>query len=330
MKSMDYVRRAVRKLTNDRQRSQLKAARSFFRRIRGALTPAAQKNVLLRDLRRAGILPGDVVMVHSSLSSLKHVEGGAEAVIAALQEAVTPSGTIMMPAYGVAEEAFALAREGQCVDLRTLAVQNGKIPSVFARTPGVLRSSHPFSSICAWGANAQFITEGHALDPRMAHKDSPLGRLLSLRGKVLGIGVSMGPISFYHVIEDTTDDFPLPVYVPAESITYIDQHGSTITREVARYDRAVTKRRIDNDDGLAVRAFMERHLRRRNIRHDFMLSEAPAFWIDAPRFYDELLSLSRQGVTIYSGQEAVHGYERQAADQIGVGIRPRTKPRGNV
>ena len=50
-------------------------------------------------LRRIGIEPGMKLMVHSSLSSLGHVEGGAETVIGALMEAVTEDGILLLPSF---------------------------------------------------------------------------------------------------------------------------------------------------------------------------------------------------------------------------------------
>ena len=43
--------------------------------------------------------PGDVLVVHSSLKSMGHVEGGAECVIAALTDAIGPEGTLILPAF---------------------------------------------------------------------------------------------------------------------------------------------------------------------------------------------------------------------------------------
>lgn len=54
---------------------------------------------LVAGLRSLGLSKSDHIVVHSSLSSLGYVDGGADTVIDALQEVVTPSGTIMMPTY---------------------------------------------------------------------------------------------------------------------------------------------------------------------------------------------------------------------------------------
>ena len=45
-----------------------------------------------------GVRPGGVLLVHSSLSSMGHVEGGAETAIQALLQALGPMGTLLMPA----------------------------------------------------------------------------------------------------------------------------------------------------------------------------------------------------------------------------------------
>lgn len=54
---------------------------------------------LLFQLNELGILPGDIVLVHSSLSALGFVEGGAQTVIDTLLSAVGPQGTLLMPAH---------------------------------------------------------------------------------------------------------------------------------------------------------------------------------------------------------------------------------------
>ena len=48
-------------------------------------------------LRDVGVKKGQSIMVHTSLSSLGYVCGGAQSVIEALMENVSDEGTIMMP-----------------------------------------------------------------------------------------------------------------------------------------------------------------------------------------------------------------------------------------
>ena len=52
---------------------------------------------LTDQFRDAGIERGDSILVHSSLSSLGWVDGGAEAVVQALLDAVGPGGTVLFP-----------------------------------------------------------------------------------------------------------------------------------------------------------------------------------------------------------------------------------------
>jgi aminoglycoside 3-N-acetyltransferase len=47
--------------------------------------------------RDVGIVPGDTVMFHSSLSSMGRVVGGANTVIDGFLEAVGPEGTVAVP-----------------------------------------------------------------------------------------------------------------------------------------------------------------------------------------------------------------------------------------
>jgi aminoglycoside 3-N-acetyltransferase len=54
---------------------------------------------LLERWRRLGLRNGMALIVHSSLSSLGHVEGGAAAVVASLRHAVGPMGTIVVPTF---------------------------------------------------------------------------------------------------------------------------------------------------------------------------------------------------------------------------------------
>lgn len=55
-------------------------------------------NTLQQQLHTLGIKTGDNIIVHSSLRSMGWIAGGTQAVVEALMETVTRTGTIVMPA----------------------------------------------------------------------------------------------------------------------------------------------------------------------------------------------------------------------------------------
>ena len=54
---------------------------------------------LRRDLESLGVAEGMILVVHSSLSAIGWVSGGAQAVVLALQEALGPAGTLVVPTH---------------------------------------------------------------------------------------------------------------------------------------------------------------------------------------------------------------------------------------
>ena len=72
------------------------------------MTSRVDQDDIERGLREIGLREGDLIVVHSSLSSFGYVVGGPDTVIDALLESVGPNGTVIMPAHtGVAKTDFA-------------------------------------------------------------------------------------------------------------------------------------------------------------------------------------------------------------------------------
>ena len=147
---------------------------------------------LVEGLLRLGLVEGDLIQVHSSLSSFGHVDGGAEAVVEALLEAVGPEGTVMVPTFNHgAEDVF---------DLRTSPSTNGAVTNALRLRPAAYRSLHATHPTAAIGPLAELLTRDHPSAGTFGLQ-SPLGKLAAMGGKVLLLGVGMRANTMAHLGE---------------------------------------------------------------------------------------------------------------------------------
>jgi aminoglycoside 3-N-acetyltransferase len=152
------------------------------------------KEELYKELKqKLQIEAGDVLAVHSSLSSLGYVEGGADAVIDALLCAVDAqaSGTLMMPCFNHAAEV---------IDLRTTPSRLGAVSEAFRNRDGVVRSNNVSHSVALYGKKAVEIASVHAGREPLG-KGSPFHEAAKSGGKTLFIGCNFKTCSLIHVAE---------------------------------------------------------------------------------------------------------------------------------
>jgi aminoglycoside 3-N-acetyltransferase len=155
------------------------------------------------------------VLVHASLSALGWVCGGPVTVVQALQEVLTPAGTLVMPAHSgdnsdparwenppVPRAWIPLIREEMpAYDPRLTPTRGmGRIAELFRVWPGVERSAHPTLSFAAWGQQAHVILEDHGLEYGLG-EGSPLARLYVLDGHVLLLGTGFDRNTSFHLAE---------------------------------------------------------------------------------------------------------------------------------
>ncbi len=170
---------------------------------------------LTAQLTALGVEPGMTLMVHSSMSSLGYVIGGAPAVILALESALGPEGTLVMPTHSgdltdpagwsdpAVPEAWHDTIRANMPAFRpdlTPTRWMGVIPETFRKQEGTLRSYHPFVSESARGPNAAFITSDHGLSMSQG-EHSPLARLYDVGAYVLLIGVGYNRNTSFHLAE---------------------------------------------------------------------------------------------------------------------------------
>jgi len=164
--------------------------------------------VTVNDIKSAlvklGLVPGDIVLVHSSLKSFGTVERGAHSVITAFKEVISESGTLVMPT--LSSRNFERAYQDWSLDRPS---DTGLITETFRTQPGSLRSDQATHSVSAWGAHATYITGSHtSYGPRYGvfgdfafSHSSPWQRMYDLRGKVVFIGIDMMYNTFKHFVE---------------------------------------------------------------------------------------------------------------------------------
>lgn len=154
------------------------------------------KQKIKECLTAAGLEPGMSLEVHSSLSSFGHVDGGAEAVIAALMECVGQEGSIFMPALRLSLE-LELTEEdkrlGISVKIKILPEDRkrsamGVIADTFRQRGDVLTSGG-IMQISGWGKHA-----GEAVTGGLDH-------VLHNGGKGLLLGVDICKLTAMHYVE---------------------------------------------------------------------------------------------------------------------------------
>lgn len=151
---------------------------------------------LVRAFREVGLAPGDNFIVHSSFKSLGPVEGGPDAVIDALIEAISPGGNLLLPTFNytqhIAEPYF---------DPAVVPCLTGIIPETGRKRSNAVRSLHPTHSVTVIGPDALEFTKGH-MAYRTVGFGSPIDRLAKGGGNVLLLGVGHTTNTMIHLGEE--------------------------------------------------------------------------------------------------------------------------------
>jgi len=149
-------------------------------------------------LRMIGLRQRDAVEVHSSLSSLGWVEGGAATVVDALMAVVGVTGALVMSAYPVSP-ALPLTEEEKARGIVwkvRIFKENydgptglGAIADDLCKRPGTVLGTG-LHRVCAWGQDAELHSKGYR-------------HLIDVDGWVLLMGVGIDRCSSLHLAEET-------------------------------------------------------------------------------------------------------------------------------
>lgn len=163
------------------------------------------KTIITESLKELGVKNGDVLLFHSSLKSFGFVEGGADAVIDGVLDAVLPNGTAVVPT--LVQKNFYDAYKTW--DKNTSPSDVGIITETFRLRKNALRSDQATHSVAAIGKHAKEITSTHVSSTPRPHAygeyafstGSPWQKIYELDGKILFIGVDLQVNTFKHFVE---------------------------------------------------------------------------------------------------------------------------------
>jgi len=155
-----------------------------------------------------GVVAGDTLFFHSSLSSMGHVVGGPDTVIDGFLDAVGPEGTVAVPTlcnWTPQEQHLVFERWDPAISPSYV----GLITETLRGRAEAVRSDHATHSIAAIGARAEALTADHGASghrpsqfgPRAFAHQSPWQRLVDWNAAYCFIGVTFRVCTMVHYVE---------------------------------------------------------------------------------------------------------------------------------
>ena len=137
------------------------------------------KTDIVNKLKEFGLKTGDIVLVHSSLASIGHVEGGPDAVIDAFLETIGGEGTLVAPVFG----------------------NLGILTHTLKNRPEAIISDCPRGTVAAIGADAEFICRDHWKADTAHGHETPYLKIAGLGGYICLLGVDQDRNTTLHSVE---------------------------------------------------------------------------------------------------------------------------------
>ncbi len=167
--------------------------------------PQVTQEDIVGAFAEIGVVPGDILLIHSSLKSFGMVIGGPLTVINAAKEAVTDQGTVVFPT--LVQRDFAHAYETW--NIKTSPSDVGLISETFRLLPDSVRSDQATHSVSAWGSRAVDLTHEHSsYGPRMGpfgdycfSYSSPWQKMYLYGARIAFLGVATRYNTFKHWVE---------------------------------------------------------------------------------------------------------------------------------
>ncbi len=255
---------------------------------------AITKQKLVEDLQKIGIKKNDSVLVHSSLSKIGFVEGGAKTLVDALFEVVGENGTLLFPTFPAKGRNKTHLEQHPFFDIKNTPSQMGSVTEYFRKLNGVYRSFHPTDCVAAKGSLAEYFTNSHFGQLTPYNEHSPFRKLCNKNGKILMLGTTLnGACTNLHTLEDAVD-FKFPVYdEKIVDVKMIDSEGKEVTMKTKVHNPEYSAKR--NCD--ALKPLFEQE----NVLVNGTIGEAKSMLIDANKMLEVMIkNYYEKGITMYT------------------------------
>ena len=251
---------------------------------------------IIEQLKEIGLKSGEVVMLHSSLSKMGYVEGGAQTVIDSILKVIGDEGTLVMPAFPAIGFNYDYLMTDPVFDISNTPSKMGVITEVFRKMKQVKRSLHPTDSVCALGKQADYLTKDHVNQLTPYNQNSPFYRLCELKAKIILIGVDLNSLTNFHTLEDAVSDFEYPVYHQTLFDTQlIDESEKTLVMKTKVHNPVFSKKRKCND---FIKPFTDA-----GFMTSFKIGLANCYCIEADKLYKWMVeNYKLKGITLYTSQ----------------------------
>ncbi|MBE6933559.1 MAG: AAC(3) family N-acetyltransferase [Ruminococcaceae bacterium] len=184
---------------------------------------------LLDDVQKLGILPTDVITIHSSMKKIGETEGGADTVLDVFCDYLGKDGLVSFPSHTWGDVVDGKYTYYPDTSRSTL----GLLPELFRKRKGVVRSLHPTHSVCAYGKNAASFVETPLPQSSLCPRNGCYGKLYDWGGKVLLMGVTLASCTFFHAIEEWEDgQTPPSFYQPWADCKIVLPTGEVVDNPV--------------------------------------------------------------------------------------------------
>ncbi len=255
---------------------------------------------LVEEFKKLPVPADGVYCIHSSLSQIGRIEGGASTVVQTLLEGLGEKATTIIPTFTLPKATMEATLSSEYIfDSRSTPSTLGAIPEAARITPGFIRSTHPTHSVVAHGPYASELVKEHQWSLTPTGFNSPFYKMSFMENAfILLLGSPFGNFTAGHCLQDRLKTFPYRPYTRnLYNSNCISSNGTEVIVKTYAHSTRANKYRWDRDE--ITRRLLELELKRLNVIQYFVIGNARTLLINCLSLQNALEKLLTKGITIF-------------------------------